>query len=149
LLLSFLHGVSSNATHDETWLDLIRLLLEEEEPFCRLPIPVSHRALHTSRAQRNLHALLCHVGGIQSSQTSVVINLGSLNFCEFLKENPRSWQVLVVMNNKQIKAVLDGPGTAEEKLANIRSILAESSTGKSRERIAMMSSEVRDDNPYR
>ena len=53
------------------------------------------------------------------------------------------------MNNKQIKAVLDGPGTAEEKLANIRSILAESSTGKSRERIAMMSSEVRDDNPYR
>ena len=53
------------------------------------------------------------------------------------------------MSSKQICSVLDGPGTSEDKLAAIRSIVAENSAGKSRERITTMSSEVRDDNPYR
>ena len=53
------------------------------------------------------------------------------------------------MSSKQISSVLDGPGSAEEKLSAIRSLVAEASSGKSREKIATMSSEVRDDNPYR
>ncbi len=53
------------------------------------------------------------------------------------------------MNNKQVSSVLDGPGSAEEKLSAIRALVAESSSGKAREKIATMSSEVRDDNPYR
>jgi hypothetical protein len=53
------------------------------------------------------------------------------------------------MNSQQISSVLDGPGTAEDKLAAIRSIVAESSAGKTRAKIGTMSSEVRDDNPYR
>ena len=55
-----------------------------------------------------------------------------------------------VMSSKQISSVLDGTGSAEDKLTAIRALLAaETSSGKSREKIANMSSEVRDDNPYR
>jgi len=54
------------------------------------------------------------------------------------------------MSSKQISSVLDGPGSAEDKLSAIRALLtAETSSVKSRDKIANMSSEVRDDNPYR
>ena len=57
--------------------------------------------------------------------------------------------MLHIMNSKLVSSVLDGPGSAEEKLSAIRALVAESSSGKAREKIATMSSEVRDDNPYR
>jgi hypothetical protein len=62
---------------------------------------------------------------------------------------PCAIEVRAIMSSKQIGSVIDGPGSAEEKLSAIRSLVAEASSGKSREKIATMSSEVRDDNPYR
>jgi hypothetical protein len=54
------------------------------------------------------------------------------------------------MSIKDIASVLEGSASAEDKLSAIRAILAaESSSSKSRQKIATMSSEVRDDNPYR
>jgi hypothetical protein len=53
------------------------------------------------------------------------------------------------MNSKQISSILDGPGSADDKLSAIRALVAETSSGKTREKIGTMSSEVRDDNPYR